>query len=387
MKIIQVAPCFVDINKETGGVANIVRQICLTLSNKKIDTILICTTTELGIEVANEEIIEFSEFLTIHVVKQFKNPLLGPRKKILSLLETIDNVSLVHIHTCFSSITENALKFCIKHNVKCVFTPHGKLSSTMFRTKFIFKTIYFNVFLKRNLNKVTSIITSSSNEINYVKKKGINVKAKFIYNGYSNPDLKLTKSHLSKLEKLNYILFLGYLDPRKQPDLLVKAFRLSKASEFFKLVLAGPDSYDFQKEIVKLCEVEKLEIGKDVIFTGRVMGGEKWELLKNAKALFLPSKGEGWPVVIAEAIGVQTPCVISKECNFNEIISLKIGIEVSDFSINKWANAIDEICFNESTYTDYKNNLYNIRNDFSWQSITEQWLTTYKEIIYETRIK
>ena len=48
MKIIQIAPCYVDIYNETGGVANIIRQICLYLEQKKINTVLICTNTELG---------------------------------------------------------------------------------------------------------------------------------------------------------------------------------------------------------------------------------------------------------------------------------------------------------------------------------------------------
>ena len=123
---------------------------------------------------------------------------------------------------------------------------------------------------------------------------------------------------------------------------------------------------------------------RNVIFTDRVSGQKKWDLLKNAKGLFLPSKGEGWPVVIAEAIGSEIPCVISKECNFSEIETLKVGIEVKNHEVDEWAKAIDEICFNNHLNLEFKKNLNHVKDSFSWSSIAEQWLNSYKAVINET---
>lgn len=382
MKIIQIAPCYVDIKKETGGVANVVRQICLALEKKSISTVLICTDTELGKVVAKTGSVKFSDFLTIHIIKQPKYPILSSTTALLQILKSIDAISLVHIHTCFSVITEFSLNFFLNKKNPCIFTPHGKLSPLMYENKKRLKDIYFYLFLKKKLNLVHQVITNSSNEIEYAKAKGIKGTFSFIYSGYSDYSEGLeSEPNLYHLKPKSYLLFLGYLESRKQPDLLIKAYQKSKAFEKYKLVLAGPDSYGFRMYLEQIIAALNLKIGKDVLFTDRVVGKSKWDLLRNAKGLFLPSKGEGWPVVIAEAIGAEIPCVITKECNFSEIKTMKLGIEVKDHSEEEWAKAIDEICFNKQLNEEIKNNLSHYKDSFSWTVITEKWINSYRTII------
>ena len=383
LKILQIAPCYVDIYKETGGVANIIRQICLKLEQSKIPTVLICSNTELGRIVAKPDIIKYSDFLTIHIISQYKNPLLGPVNNIRSILKSTNNISVAHVHTCFSAITEYSVKHFIKNNIPCIFTPHGKLSPTMFENRKLFKQVYFNLFVRKYLNQVSQFITSSSNEIEYAKAMRLNGNFSFIYNGCTPVKIKDIFKNQWHLKPKSYLLFLGYLDSRKQPDLLIRAFSKAKVLKEFKLVLAGPDSYGFRQYLEALVVSLNLVIGKDVIFTDRVLGDVKWDLLHNAKALFLPSKGEGWPVVIAEAIGAQIPCVISKECNFSEINEMRLGIEVNDFSIENWASAIDDICYNDVFYNELKLNLYASKSLFTWDSITNDWINIYSKTIDE----
>jgi len=387
MKILQIAPCYVDIYNETGGVANVVRQICLSLERKKINTVLICSNTELGKEVTKEKSIKYSDYLTIHIIKQHTNPLLGPVHNLRKLLKSLNDISLVHIHTCFSAITDYTMNYYLNNKIPCLFTPHGKLSPSMFNKKKLFKSLYFNLIVKRRLNNVNNIITCSKNEIEYIKNLGVKNIFSYIYNGYPEINLNKQEKDVWDLVPKSYLMFLGYLDPRKQPDLLIKAFAQAKASEKFKLVLAGPDSYGYKMVLEKLINSFGMTIKDKIIFTGRVIGPDKWILLKNAKALILPSKGEGWPVVIAEAIGSKLPLVISKECNFNEIEKMNLGLEVKDFEIESWKNAIDEICFNETLYKKFELGLDQHQPYFSWESITKQWIEKYKSLINETRIK
>lgn len=387
MRILQIAPCYIDIYSETGGVANIVRQICLNLAKNKIETILICPNTELGKKVSQERTVEFSTYLTIHIIMQHKNPLLGPIKNLRKILETLQDISLVHIHTCFSAFTDYSLKYFLNKKTPIVFTPHGKLSPSMYSNKKIFKKVYYNLFLKSNLNKINSFVASSTNEIDYAKNLGINGNFSYIYNGYNDSELNSSENNYWELKEKSFLLFLGYLDPRKQPDLLIKAFARSSAKQKYKLVLAGPDAYGYKSKLEKLIKKIGLKIGKEIIFTGRVQGIAKSFLLRNAKALILPSKGEGWPVVIAEAIGAKTPLIISRECNFSEINDMKLGIEVPDFDVNNWTTAINEICFNKELYDSFEQGLNKYHIYFSWDHITNQWKSKYLSIINEARIK
>jgi len=385
MKIVQIAPCYVDIHKETGGVANIIRQICLKLEQSQIPTVLICTNTELGRIVAEAGIIEYSDFLTIHIVSQHKNPLWVPKKKLNSILKSIGNISLAHVHTCFSAIAEYSSKYFTNNRIPWIFTPHGKLSPTLFENKKLIKQVYFNLFVRKHLIQANRIVASSSDEIEYAKAMGLKGPFSFLYNGYTPCLTNVAYKNQWHLPPKSYLLFLGYLELRKQPDLLIRAFSKSKAVKELKLVISGPDSYGFRQNLEDLIDSLNLIIGENILFTDRVIGQAKWDLLQNAKALFLPSKGEGWPVVIAEAIGAQIPCVISKECNFKEINQMQLGIEVPDFNIESWTTAIDDICFNTEHYKEFTLNLGASKNRFSWDSITNEWINIYKKTIDEAR--
>ena len=81
--IIQVAPCFVNLRQETGGVANVVRQISLLLRKKGYAVTLICSNTELGKVVSEPLSFTSPEGIEVHVVDQFTNPLIGPSYKLL----------------------------------------------------------------------------------------------------------------------------------------------------------------------------------------------------------------------------------------------------------------------------------------------------------------
>jgi glycosyltransferase involved in cell wall biosynthesis len=381
--ILQISPCYVDMNSETGGVANIIRQISLNLQKDKINTMLICSNTELGKTVANPAVIRFSDYLMVHIVKQNKHTLLGFYKSIFHLLDNISEISLIHVHTCFSIICDAALKYAVQNNIPCIFTPHGKLSSTMFANKKWIKEPYYKLYLKKNLNNISKIVVSSPDEAVYVNQIGIKNDISYVYNGYSKPKERVLSEKIKKIS-IPYFLFLGYLDPRKQPDLLIKAFKQSSASKKYKLVLAGPDSYNYLTYLKEL--VSTYGIVDKVIFTDRVSGFDKWYLLEHATALLLPSKGEGWPVVIAEAIGAKLPLVISKACNFSEITNLNIGMEIADFNIVNWANAIDALC-SHTEQTEFKHNLNNVSILFTWENIVQQWINEYNIVMNKSRNK
>lgn len=382
--IFQIAPCYIDLDRETGGVANIVRQICLALDRNNIPTTLVCLNTELGNVVAQPGTIRYSPNLTIHILERkdvsfFKLP------SILVNLFAHEKSRFVHIHTCFSAICDPVLRYVVQHNIACVFTPHGKLSPSMFATKKYLKRPYLDIMIKSSMKKVTEIVASSDDEIADIQNFGLNACSSFIYNGFSRSEVCEISDYMKSVTQKSYILYLGYLDPRKQPDLLIKAYSKSKSKNQYNLILAGPDSYGFLDELKEL--VYTLNLKNKVLFTGRVLGSNKWYLLENAKGLVLPSKGEGWPVVIAEAIGAKIPLIVSKGCNFSVVEKLKFGIQLESFNEDLWADAIDSLCLDANQYETFKKSLLVESESFSWDAITKKWIDKYNQIINESRTK
>jgi len=123
------------------------------------------------------------------------------------------------------------------------------------------------------------------------------------------PDLIKNKYDLNGKD---YILFMARLVPEKRVDWLIKAYQnlIEKIPETkqHKLVIAGGSS-------ATPAYVQKLQdMGKghsNIIFTGYVTGTEKEELLSNAMLFSLPSRLEGFPIVLLEAKSYGLCCLVS----------------------------------------------------------------------------
>jgi glycosyltransferase involved in cell wall biosynthesis len=374
---VQVAPCFVDLKQETGGVANVVRQICLILRQRGHQVTLICSNTELGRVVADPAIYISSEGVAVHIVAQNGNPLVGPARNVTKALkqahQTGGSALIVgHIHTCFSCHTETAMNFFSKHSIPFVFSPHGKLSPNMFGRRQLAKLAWWWLFARRNVMHANYIGLLAESESVLFEKLRLSVPKVVIPNGFQVGHWQC--SELSNLPP-SYIIYLGYLDPRKQPDFLVKAYSRTKASKTHKLLLVGPDSYNFKKKIMEVA-IQR-EIAESVIFWGAAYGDDKWHLLHKSTCLCLPSLGEGHPIVLCEALGAGIPSIYSIQCNFPEVDARGAGIELDNFDEMSWANAIDKIVLNKSIGMTMRKSAAFMAKEYTWDAAIRKWEAIY----------
>ena len=283
--------------------------------------------------------------------------------------------TIAHIHTCFSVMTEESMRFFTKTNIKYIFSPHGKLSPQMFGHKVLFKSIWFFLYARKWVNKATLIGLLSQSESILFNRLQINIKTEVIPNGYEF----LSPSNLDISRYGRYIIFLGYLDPRKNPDFLINVFSLVSIKSETNLVLVGPDKYGILTDLEKL--VDKLGLQNRIFFHGAAYRNDKWKLLQNAEALVLPSKAEGLPVVLCEALGGGVPSISSVESNFPEIAERNAGVVVDSFDEEKWSNAILSIANNPEMREAMAKNALNMSYSYTWPNIAKQWLEHYETML------
>jgi glycosyltransferase involved in cell wall biosynthesis len=370
----------VDLEKETGGVANIVRQICLLLRVKGYKVTLICSNTELGKVVANPASFVSPQGISVFVVAQYTMPLLGPRCNILNALisamsESADTQAVAHIHTCFSRLTESAMGFFTKNKVPFVFSPHGKLSLNMLGRRKYAKLLWWKFIARKNIQSANYIGLTAKDESAAFEELSLLNKTKIIPNGFS---FYLDVDCLTPELPDRYILYLGYLDPRKQPDFLVRAFALTEASRTHKLLFVGPDGYNFGAVITSVATRENL--GDKVILFGPAYGGLKWRILRDASCLCLPSLGEGHPVVLCEALGAGLPSVYSSHCNFSEVSTEGAGIEIDGFSEQIWADAIDRAVLDSALHESMVSAAFRLSLSYTWVAAVDKWESLYFQI-------
>lgn len=136
-----------------------------------------------------------------------------------------------------------------------------------------------------------------------------------------------------------YLLFLGRLHVKKGPDLLIQAYRQIKKKHphFPDLVLAGPAQNEhFAKRLRELANHDP-----QIHFPGMIQGAAKWGALREAQAMVLPSHQENFGIVVAEALAMGAPVLISNKINiWREIQNAQAGI-VEDDSLDGALRLLD----------------------------------------------
>lgn len=131
------------------------------------------------------------------------------------------------------------------------------------------------------------------------------------------PPNKINKNLISKwnLQNTPYFLYLGTLKPSKNIPFLINTF--SQYNGLEKLVIAGKKGWLYNS-IFEL--VKSLKLENKIVFTDYITEPEKWALLKQAKALCIPSLYEGFGIPALEALLIGTPVIASFCGSLPEIV-------------------------------------------------------------------
>lgn len=144
------------------------------------------------------------------------------------------------------------------------------------------------------------------------------------------------------------ILFLSRIHEKKGIDLLLAAFaRQADAFPDFDLVIAGPDLVGLQASLQELSS--NLGIAARIHWPGMLTGAAKWGAFRTAKFFVLPSHQENFGVVVAEAMALNRPVLITNKVNiWREVEADGAGIVVDD-KVETIATGLQAMCSLSST--------------------------------------
>jgi len=212
-------------------------------------------------------------------------------------------------------------------------------------------------------------------------------KIKVIYSGF---DKRLFEESGVARERIlekygikdRYILFLGTLEPIKNIVRLFEAYKIlrsnckkdNKVKCDWKLVMAGKNGWlskDF-KQVAK-----DIGIGKDVIFTGYVIGDELVPLFKNADFFVMPSLYEGFGTTILEAFATGTPAIVSNVSSIPEIAG-DAALFVNPLDVQDIAKAMTKFAYDENLKNEYREKGKRQLEKFDWNKCARETLEVYK---------
>ena len=181
-----------------------------------------------------------------------------------------------------------------------------------------------------------------------------------------NPIKKINKK---KILKKKVITFIGKFEYQKGIDVLIKAFFLSKIfKNGWKLQLIGDGS--LFKKIKSECK--KVDQFNSVIFKPYISNLDS--VYSESSFLILPSRYEGTPNVILEAVSVMLPFVISDRCSeihktFKSLYIFKNEDEKDLSKILKQIIKLKQTSLNKIT----KDNYSILKKNFNEKSVLNAW--------------
>jgi glycosyltransferase involved in cell wall biosynthesis len=139
-------------------------------------------------------------------------------------------------------------------------------------------------------------------------------------------------------KKQPLILFVGRMTKAKGADLLLEAFAKME-NQSARLELVGADTGELDLKAM----AARLGISERVTFAGELPKNELPARYAAASCLALPSRSEGLPCVVAEALLSGRPVVASNVGGISELVDDSVGRLVPPDDAPLFARALDEI--------------------------------------------
>jgi glycosyltransferase involved in cell wall biosynthesis len=180
------------------------------------------------------------------------------------------------------------------------------------------------------------------------------------------------------IEKGNYFLFVGTIQPRKNLVRVIEAFnQVSQSTSSLKLVFVGKKGW-LSDEIYE--QPRKLGIEDKVVFTGRLPDQDVHVLYMNALAVVYPSLFEGFGLPILEAFEAGAPVLTSNVSSMPEIAG-DAALLVDPYSAKEIAAGMRKLYADKKLRQELVKKGQEQLKKFSWEKAARQTLQLFESII------
>lgn len=375
MKILHIAP----INKRANGPTSVINDLLKYQKNfakvgllstyQKINSDLICQFEYEEIKIISYNKERSLNYLLFHKIEE-------------TLIQEIKKYDLVHFHGVYSPVSWKIAEILRINNIPYIISPHGNLMSNAMKKSKYKKKIVFQLFVSKFINGATLLHALTVNEKIDILKLNKNTRVKIIPNGVKNQKIQLVSSRQSIKNEIQ-LLFLGRVDIYgKGIDLLVKAIAIINEMEpkvSFNLNIVGPCQ---TKKDQKLIE-KYIASHNNIKYSGPLYGEEKNEKILKSDFLILPSRSEGMPMVVLEAMSLGKPVIVTEHCNVSDIINeSNSGFIISDDEKVIAEQLVEILSKDNEIFVEMGNNgCVWSRDNLAWEIISGKYKEIYEEVV------
>lgn len=286
----------------------------------------------------------------------------------------------LHLHQVWEPCLPAAAAWARSRGVPYFVLVNGMLHPWSLAQSRLKKQIALRLVYRKMLNGAAALQLGNADEVAAIERLGLSAKTRVIPNGVWPEDVQPlpaagTFRAARDLTDRPYLLFLARLHHKKGPDILIDAFRQAVEAGFnWNLIVAG-DDYGEREMLSR--KIETHGLGERVLLVGPLYHDEKWAALRDADGFCLPSRQEGFPVAVLEAMKAGLPCLISRECNVPEVGETGAG-EVLPLDAQHFAQAMCRLADDAARREEQGRNAKQLVNErFVWSAVAGQTVEMY----------
>lgn len=235
------------------------------------------------------------------------------RKEWISILAE-EQPDVVHVNGIWMLHTWIVQREALRLGVCTCITTHGMLEPWIVGRHRLKKMVALLLFQRRALREAEALVATAESEKDNILKFGCNSNVCVIANGIDVEGVKMKASW----KRTCRILFLSRVHVKKGIEMLIEAVaKIGNELKTYEVIVAGEGETDYIDELKG--KVAAAGMGDMVRFVGGVYGEDKWNLLRSADVLVLPTFSENFGIVVAEALACGTPVITTKGAPWSDL--------------------------------------------------------------------
>jgi glycosyltransferase involved in cell wall biosynthesis len=364
------------LNISSGGPSLSVYLLVKELRAQGIDAEILCFDTE----DSKDNLISTEDF--IKTIKASSSIKLGYSKNFLKFLQDNAIYDIYHGHGLWQMPIHFMAKVAKKKNKPYIITPRGMLRPWALEQSKWKKKIALWLYQTIDLQNAVCLHATSKLEADEIRCLGFNNPIAVIPNGIDLSDYS-TKQNRFQMPKKK-ILYLSRVFPKKGLEFLIEAWSLLSKSDRdnWEIIIAGNGDAKYIDKLNQLILSRKLE--NEIKFVGPKYGQDKIITFNKAEIFVLPTIGENFGMVVAEALACGLPVITTKGAPWEELITKNAGWWV-DSGVEPLVKALTEAML----LSDYErkqmglNGRKLVEENYSIESVAKKMIQLYEWVLYK----
>jgi glycosyltransferase involved in cell wall biosynthesis len=297
----------------------------------------------------------------------------------MALRRDVASFDLLHLHSVFLWPTWVAARTSHAAGVPYIVSPRGMLGREVVRRKSRYiKSAWIHLIEQKTLRDAAALHVTTELEREEVEALGLELPTIFcVPNGVSWPNepLPLSSGPYAELKR-PYALFLSRIDVKKGLDRLIAAW---KCVPDLTLVIAGNDESGYRHTLETIADDNR--VSTRIRFLGMVSDEHKWALYRQATMFILPSYSENFGNVVAEAMAMACPVVVTPEVGLATLVRESGAGIVVDGAPTTLSAAIRTLLRDPTKcHLMGERGQFAARRYLTWESVAQRMESVYDEI-------